>query len=572
MLSMGNSALWRVAVQRAIDPQPGERILDVAAGTGTSSASLARSGATVVAVDFSPGMIDEGRKRNPQIEFVEADAQKLPFGDDEFDVVTISFGLRNVADPKAALAEMYRVLKPGGRLLVCEFSHPPQALIRGGYELYLRRAMPMIAKVSSSNPDAYTYLARVDRRVARPEHAQPMDPRCRVHARRPSQPHRGHRGAPPRAEAGGPGDPRRQRSSQIGRPVNPSPPLARRSKTLSSSLGLGEKLFASSEERAFATAIEEGLEEVEAGLLAQMSFADDLADVTSRYLLEAGGKRVRPTLALLTAQLGSGANPAVITAAQAVEITHVASLYHDDVMDEAQMRRGVPTAQTVWGNSVAILTGDLLFARASKLIASLGERALTVQTDTFERLCLGQLHETIGPRPGEDPIAHYLQVLADKTGSLIAGAALVGVIFSDAPKEYREPVELFGERIGVAFQLIDDVLDLSSEVEATGKAAGTDLRAGVPTLPLLYLRRAAETDPASADLLARLERAAESDESGPAFSAAVAELRDHEVTRDTLTEAHRWADQAVAALAPLPEGPVKKALTKFAEVIVERSS
>ena len=158
MLSMGNSALWRVAVQRAIDPQPGERILDVAAGTGTSSASLARSGATVVAVDFSTGMVEEGRKRNPQIEFVEADAQKLPFGDDEFDVVTISFGLRNVADPKAALAEMYRVLKPGGRLLVCEFSHPPQGLVRGGYELYLRRAMPMIAKVSSSNPDAYTYL------------------------------------------------------------------------------------------------------------------------------------------------------------------------------------------------------------------------------------------------------------------------------------------------------------------------------------------------------------------------------------------------------------------------------
>jgi heptaprenyl diphosphate synthase len=354
--------------------------------------------------------------------------------------------------------------------------------------------------------------------------------------------------------------------------VNPSPPLARRSKTLSSSLGLGEKLFASSEERAFAAAIEEGLEKVEAGLLEQMSFADEIADVTSRYLLEAGGKRVRPTLALLTAQLGSGANSSVITAAQAVEITHVASLYHDDVMDEAQMRRGVPTAQTVWGNSVAILTGDLLFARASKLIAGLGERALMVQTDTFERLCLGQLHETIGPRPDEDPIAHYLQVLADKTGSLIAGAALVGVIFSDAPEEYREPVELFGERIGVAFQLIDDVLDLSSEVESTGKSAGTDLRAGVPTLPLLYLRLAAETDPASADLLARIEREAESDETGPGFAAAVAELRDHAVTRDTLTEAHRWADQAIAALEPLPEGPVKKALTKFAEVIVERSS
>ena len=158
VLSAGNAPIWRFATVRAIDPQPGERILDIAAGTGTSSVALTKTGATVVAFDFSPGMIAEGRKRYPKVEFVEADAEKLPFGDDEFDAVTISFGLRNVENPKAALAEMYRVLKPGGRLLVCEFSHPPQALVRGGYELYLRRAMPVIAKVSSSNPDAYTYL------------------------------------------------------------------------------------------------------------------------------------------------------------------------------------------------------------------------------------------------------------------------------------------------------------------------------------------------------------------------------------------------------------------------------
>ena len=356
--------------------------------------------------------------------------------------------------------------------------------------------------------------------------------------------------------------------------MNPSPPLARRSNTLSSSLGLGEKLFASSEERHFAAAIEQGLVEVEAALLREMTFTDDIADATTRYLLEAGGKRVRPTLTLLTAQLGSGNNPSVITAAQAVEITHLASLYHDDVMDEAQMRRGVPSAQSVWGNSVAILTGDLLFARASNLIASLGERALTIQSNTFERLCLGQLHETIGPRADDDPIEHYLQVLADKTGSLIATAAVVGVIFSDAPEEYREPVEQFGERIGVAFQLVDDIIDLSSEVEQTGKLAGTDLRAGVPTLPLLFLRRAAATDADAAELLARIER----DVSGVGdpkadadFASAVAELRSHPATRDTLAEAQRWADSAVDALAPLPDGPVKKALTRFAAAIVDRS-
>lgn len=355
--------------------------------------------------------------------------------------------------------------------------------------------------------------------------------------------------------------------------MNPSPPLARRSKTLSSSLGLGEKLFASSEERRFAAAIEAGLDEVEAALPEQVAFADEIADVTSRYLLDAGGKRIRPTLTLLTAQLGDGVTPDVVTAAQAVEITHLASLYHDDVMDEAEMRRGVPSAQTVWGNSVAILTGDLLFARASKLFSGLGESALQLQAEVFERLCLGQLHETIGPREGDEPIAHYLQVLADKTGSLISLAAEAGIIFSRAPEEYRRPVALFGERIGVAFQLVDDIIDLSAETEQTGKQAGTDLRAGVPTLPLLNLRAAALGDADAAALLARIEADvdAETGEVGPDFAAAVAELRAHPVTDATLAEAQRWAATAVEAIAPLPNGPVKTALTTFASAVVERS-
>jgi heptaprenyl diphosphate synthase len=358
--------------------------------------------------------------------------------------------------------------------------------------------------------------------------------------------------------------------------VTPSVPLARRSNTLSSSLGLGEKLFASSDERRFADAIERGLEAVETGLLAHVEFADDIADVTSRYLLEAGGKRVRPVLTLLTAQLGEGNNDRVIIAAQAIEITHLASLYHDDVMDEAKMRRGVPSAQTVWGNSVAILTGDLLFARASRIGSALGERVIPLQAATFERLVLGQLHETIGPQPDEDPIEHYIQVLADKTGSLIAAAAQVGVILSNAPEEYNEPVRLFGERIGVAFQLIDDVIDLAAQVEETGKTPGTDLRSGVATLPLLYLRRLAATDADADALLRRIDRDvttafyAEVDEAE--LTAAIAELRAHPVTEQTLAEAYRWAHDAVAALDPLPDGPVKKALTRFADTIVDRSA
>ncbi|MCU1508908.1 MAG: ubiE [Glaciihabitans sp.] len=160
VLSVGNAYLWRVAMVRAVAPQSGERILDLAAGTGTSAAALAHTGARVIAVDFSPGMIAEGRRRHKDIEFVQADIEKLPFGDDEFDAVAISFGLRNVNDPKAALSEMYRVLKPGGRLVICEFSKPPRALLRMGYAAYMRFVMPAVVGATSSNPAAYTYLAQ----------------------------------------------------------------------------------------------------------------------------------------------------------------------------------------------------------------------------------------------------------------------------------------------------------------------------------------------------------------------------------------------------------------------------
>lgn len=161
MLSMGNDRLWRIATTRAIAPQRGERILDVAAGTGTSSASLAASGAHVVAADFSTGMIEAGRRRQARVsnlEFVQADAMALPFADSAFDAVTISFGLRNVAEPRIALAEFFRVLKPGGRLVVCEFSHPVTGIVRFGYDLYQRWIMPVLVRITSSNDAAYEYL------------------------------------------------------------------------------------------------------------------------------------------------------------------------------------------------------------------------------------------------------------------------------------------------------------------------------------------------------------------------------------------------------------------------------
>jgi heptaprenyl diphosphate synthase len=309
--------------------------------------------------------------------------------------------------------------------------------------------------------------------------------------------------------------------------------------------------------------IQAGLEKVETALLESVTHTDPVANVTSRHLLEAGGKRLRPVLVLLGAALGDANKDEVIKAAVVVELTHLATLYHDDVMDRAPMRRGVPTAHEVWGNSVAILTGDLLFARASQIVSRLGGKALTLQADTFERLCLGQLHETLGPQDNEDPIAHYLQVLADKTGSLIAASAELGVVYGDGPDEYREPMRIYGEKVGVAFQLIDDVIDILSD--ASGKTPGTDLRAGVPTMPTLLLR--ASNDPEAKELIEIIDGGLEDDAQ---LALAVSKLRKHPALEEAYQLARTWAQDAVAALAPLPESPVKQALKVFAEAVVDR--
>ena len=321
-------------------------------------------------------------------------------------------------------------------------------------------------------------------------------------------------------------------------------------------------------DRALLSEIESNLELVEVELLEATKHTDPVLQNAARHLVEAGGKRVRPVLVLLTALLGDGATKRVIDAAAIVELTHLATLYHDDVMDDAPTRRGVPTAQHVFSNSIAILIGDLLLARASILSTRLGIEAITMQAATFERLCIGQLNETVGPSENDDEIAHYIQVLADKTGSLIAASAKLGVMMSNAPHEYLEPVAEFGEKIGVAFQLIDDVIDISA-AGPSGKTPGTDLRAGVPTMPVLLLRKRAATDPSAAALLAEIDGDLSSDER---LAEVVAKLRNHEVADEAFVEAKRWANEAIAALEPLPEGQTKRALIHFAQAVVERDN
>ena len=299
---------------------------------------------------------------------------------------------------------------------------------------------------------------------------------------------------------------------------------------------------------------------------------DTLADDASRHLVNAGGKRLRPLLTLLAAELGDGARREVLDAAVVVELTHLATLYHDDVMDSAPLRRGAPSAHAVWGNSVAILTGDLLFARASTTVAGLGPDAVRIQAATFERLCLGQLHETVGPRAGEDPVEHYLQVLADKTASLIATSARFGAMFAGCRPTTVSTVTSYGEKVGVAFQLADAVIDLTSDGATTGKPPGPDLRERVPTMPALLLRaQAAGASGTAADreLVALLDGDLSSD---TALAEAVAALRGHAVVDRTRERAVALAHEAVTTLGPLPACAAKDALVEFASALVARAS
>jgi heptaprenyl diphosphate synthase len=326
-------------------------------------------------------------------------------------------------------------------------------------------------------------------------------------------------------------------------------------------------------DEALADRLAERLALVEEKLRDTVASSDGLIEQASRHLVDAGGKRLRPLLTLLAAELGpSPEGRDVVDAAAVVELTHLASLYHDDVMDDAPVRRGAPAVHEVWGNSVAILAGDLLFAQASKLAARLGDEVLVLQADTFVRLCTGQLHETVGPQAGDDPVAHYLSVLADKTAALIATSARFGAMLSGCSREVVETVGRFGEKIGVAFQLADDVIDLTSDGSLTGKTPGTDLREGVPTMPVLLLRsRAAAPDAPVEDreLVARLDGDLSSDE---ALAEAVAALRVHPVVAQTRHEASARARDAVAELDALPDGPVRDALVEFADALVDRTA
>jgi len=292
-----------------------------------------------------------------------------------------------------------------------------------------------------------------------------------------------------------------------------------------------------------------------------------LVEETSRHLVAAGGKRLRPLLTLISSHFGDSTRKEIVPAAVVCELTHLATLYHDDVMDEAPLRRGVESANNRWGNTIAILTGDYLFSKASDLLADLGPEAVRLQARTFERLVIGQIMETQGPQNGEDPLAHYLRVVGDKTGSLIATSARFGGMLSGAPREVTETLTKFGEQIGIAFQLADDVIDIASESNQSGKTPGTDLREGVPTLVTLNVMASTKVEDAE---LQRLLSAPIHDED--TVAQVLRALRKHDGLDQAREQLGQVAKQARAALGPLPLTPATAALFSLCDAVVDRSA
>ncbi|MGV9826342.1 MULTISPECIES: polyprenyl synthetase family protein [unclassified Gordonia (in: high G+C Gram-positive bacteria)] len=322
----------------------------------------------------------------------------------------------------------------------------------------------------------------------------------------------------------------------------------------------------------FATTVRSSLARVEDLLLSELASGDDVMTEAASHLAKAGGKRFRPMFAILAAQFGPrpGADE-VITSATVVEMIHLATLYHDDVMDEAPVRRGAQSANARWSNSIAILSGDFLFARASRLVSTLGPEAVRIIADTFAELVTGQMRETIGAQQA-DPVEHYLKVVWEKTGSLIAAAGRFGAMTAGAGPDDVERLSRLGDIVGTAFQVSDDIIDISSASGDSGKTPGTDLREGVHTLPVLYALAA--QDPTTARLRELLLDAsgaprplvddAEVDEALSLLNASSGMAAAHAKLRDYATEAEQ-------VLAELPGGPAHDALSSLVGYTIERT-
>jgi len=313
-----------------------------------------------------------------------------------------------------------------------------------------------------------------------------------------------------------------------------------------------------------AARVSKGLARVEALLQSEVVSEFGFVTEAASHLMQAGGKRFRPLFTLVAAGVGAAAeSDEVVTAAAVVELIHLATLYHDDVMDEADIRRGAKSANARWDNSIAILTGDFLFAHASRLVAGLGPEAVRIIAETFAELVTGQTRETVGPGFEQDPVQHHLRVINEKTAALIDTCGRYAGMFSGASEVEIDSLRRYGRAIGVAFQISDDIIDLTSA--DSGKTPGTDLREGIPTLPVLYTLADPDADPRLMSLVSAPISAEHE------LAEAVALLRASPGMTQARRMLARYADQAQAALASLPSSAAADALGSLVPFVIERS-
>jgi heptaprenyl diphosphate synthase len=303
------------------------------------------------------------------------------------------------------------------------------------------------------------------------------------------------------------------------------------------------------------------LELVEQTLREAVESGDPFVHEAATHLLEAGGKRFRPMLVLLSGHLGDAKDPRLISCAAAIELTHLATLYHDDVIDEALVRRGAPSANVRFDNSVAILTGDYLFARSSSLAADLGTYVSRVLADTIGLLCEGQIMETNHAGTDRQTVERYLAVVERKTAALLATSCRLGAWLAGVPEEQVEAVTEFGRAVGIAFQLSDDVLDITGLEEESGKTPGTDLREGVWTLPVL---ETLEGRAAGGEELRAALTAVDVD-------ASLELLRTNGSIELALGAVSEWAVRAKEALGAVPDSPGRIALERLADFLIGRT-
>jgi heptaprenyl diphosphate synthase len=287
------------------------------------------------------------------------------------------------------------------------------------------------------------------------------------------------------------------------------------------------------------------LERVESILLQASTAGTPFLTESASYLTKAGGKRLRPALVALSSRLWSDCGPR-------------ADSYHDDVIDEADTRRGVPSANGKWGNIVAILVGDFLFARASSIAADVGGEVPRVLADAIARVVQGQVRELEHLYDCRRPVEHYYATVDDKTGALLEASSRLGAVLGGCPQDQAEPLRLFGSAFGMAFQIADDLLDLSASQEDLGKPPGTDLRDGVYTLPLLY---AVEAEPSLADQLGTPQ---------PDVDLIRKTVLRTGAFQRALGVAAEHVDEAIGCLDGAPEGPARDSLQRLTRLIIDR--